>query len=104
MPKKTNHYWGARTHEPATQEPVDPLVRLGFAVVKRAAIELKEKDYLVALDALLFWLSDDAPGWLTMLELCEPDDNSYFDKLIRSCTNGKRTAGRPAAERTGQVG
>ena len=91
MPR--TRYWGAGTHEPAIQRGADPYIRLGFAVLKKAAVELKEKDMLEALPALLFWL-EDGPGWLEMLELSDPSDDQYFCKLVEGCHGKKRTASR----------
>ena len=72
------------------KEPIDPLVKLGYSILRQAIRDLRKADHILALDALCFWLSDDSRDWLEMMELHDPKDDRYLRKLVEGCTNGKR--------------
>ena len=90
--RKSDRYWGARNRELATQREADPFIRLGFAILKQATKDLKEADPLDALDSLCWWL-EDGQEWLTMLDVCDSDKDSYFSRLIEGCYENRKVSG-----------
>ena len=96
--RKDGSDWGTNLVPGASDAILYPHVRLGFAVLKQAINDFREADPLNVLPALCWWL-EDAPDWLAMLELHDPDDDRYFLRLLENCDNGKkRKTGRPVTE------
>jgi hypothetical protein len=80
--------YGMGSTMPPSKAILFPHVRMAHSMVKQAVVELREHDVLIALQALAWWLSDDAEDWLMLLDLGQPGDD-YFCKLIKGCQNAK---------------
>jgi len=83
MAKENDLEWGFRRTKTPGMSILDPHVRLAFAIVKTAFVELQDADLVKSFDALCWWL-EDAEDWLDMLNLYTHDDGRFFDLVIQS--------------------
>lgn len=92
--RKDGKEWGCVPDPEASIAVLDGYMQLAAGVVAKATKDLRKRDPLASLDALI-WLTEDGPVWLEALGMELTPEQVLHAAVFRSDRRWKRREKRP---------